>query len=78
MRPSEPSTDDQEIELSSQTIEERPGIQRTISLRLDPRIVAMLGAGLLVLAGFLPWLDRGLAVIFVGRDRAWGAGTDAH
>lgn len=68
MRPSGPPTDDQEIELSSQTIAERPAIQRTISLRLDPRLVAMLGAGLLVLAGFLPWIDQNTQMLLIDRS----------
>ena len=47
-------------QLSSQTVSERPArpiVQRTISLRLNLRVLAGLGAGLIVLGAFLPWID---------------------
>ena len=47
-------------QLSSQTAAERsaqPVVQRTITLRLNLRVVAAWGAGLIVLGAFLPWLD---------------------
>src|SRR3990172_2410711 len=46
--------------LSSQTVSERPVrpiVQRTISLRINLRVLAGLGAGLIVLGAFLPWID---------------------
>ena len=46
--------------VSSQTITERsalPTVQRTISVRLNLRVMAALGAGLILLAAFLPWVD---------------------
>ncbi len=47
-------------QLSSQTVAERPAqpvVQRTISLRLNLRVMAASGAGLIVLGAFLPWID---------------------
>lgn len=46
--------------LSQQTVTERPPrpiVQRTISVRLNLRVLAALGAGLIVLGAFLPWID---------------------
>ncbi len=46
--------------VSHQSVEERSAplaILRPINLRLDLRVMAALGAGLIVLAAFLPWVD---------------------
>lgn len=46
--------------VSSQTVTERPArpiVHRTLVVRLDLRAVAAFGAGLIVLAAFLPWVD---------------------
>jgi len=46
--------------LSQQTVTERPPrpiVQRTISLRLNLRVLAGLGAGLILLGAFLAWVD---------------------
>lgn len=46
--------------ISQQTVVERPArpiVQRTISVRLNLRVVAAVGAGLIVLGAFLPWID---------------------
>ena len=46
--------------LSTQTVSVtavRPDSPRTIQVRLNLRIVAAFGAGLIVLAAFLPWID---------------------
>jgi len=47
-------------QLSSQTVSERPArpiVQRTIQVGINLRILAGLGAGLIVLGAFLPWID---------------------
>ena len=47
-------------QLSSQTVSERPArpiVQRTIQVGVNLRILAGLGAGLIVLGAFLPWID---------------------
>ena len=46
--------------VSSQTVSERPArpiVHRTLTVRLDLRAMAAFGAGLIVLAAFLPWID---------------------
>jgi hypothetical protein len=46
-------------QLSTQNVTEKPAKttrQRTISLRLNLRVLAALGAGLIVLGAFLPWI----------------------
>jgi len=46
-------------QMSTQSVVERPSrpvVQRTISLRLNLRVLAALGAGLIVLGAFLPWI----------------------
>ena len=47
-------------QLSSQTVSERPTrptVQRTIQVGINLRVLAGLGAGLIVLGAFLPWID---------------------
>jgi len=45
--------------VSSQRVEPppRPVVQRTIVVRVAPRLLAALGAGLIVLGAFLPWIQ---------------------
>ncbi|HEY4689070.1 MAG TPA: hypothetical protein VIK33_07140 [Anaerolineae bacterium] len=56
--------------LSQQTVvkEPAPTIQRTITVRLDLRLLAACGAGLIVLGAFLPWLDPAAQAI-LGESR---------
>jgi hypothetical protein len=52
------STGDSQKELSAQQVVTRSAKnERVLSLRFDLRTMAMIGAGLLVIAAFLPWLD---------------------
>ncbi len=57
--------------ISQQTVVERPArpiVQRTINVRLNLRVVAAIGAGLIVLGAFLPWIDpRAQALIGAAR-----------
>lgn len=53
-------------QLSAQSVTEKPArsiVQRTIIVRLNLRVLAALGAGLIVLGAFLPWIAAGAQAV---------------